>query len=233
MVNSTASSSSPTTPAINQHSGLTSQANEEGCNDDPPPIPQPPAGGTGHASDIHRLPAGGFHLPNNQPDNLTTRPQVTGEHISTGEFATSSGVHGIRIRDYGASPSSSSVELHVTSSNEISSETAVTSDAASTNSSTTAVDPPYGDSVIDIAPDRYDRKNPHTVEASAVATVLRVNLAYGLTTADANEKFHQDGPNKLTSNGGITWYGVLLRQISNSLTLVCDPVTLFATFQSF
>ncbi|KAF8247934.1 hypothetical protein K440DRAFT_627872 [Wilcoxina mikolae CBS 423.85] len=232
MVNPTASSSSPTSPAINQHSGLTSQANEEGCNDDPPPIPQPPVGGNGHASGIQ---AGGFHLPDNhQPDNLTARPQATREPNSTGELAPGSGVYSIRVRDYGASPSSSGDDLHVatSSSYEIGSETAATSDAASSNSSTIAVDASYGGTVIDVSLDGYDGKNPHTVEASAVAAVLGVTLASGLKTADAKQKLHQEGPNKLTGDEGITWYGVLLRQVSNSLTLVGDPVALFTTILS-
>lgn len=214
MVNSTDSSSaSPHTSAIQQHSGLPTQANDEGCNDDPPPIPQPPAGSNGSTShDARAILAGGFQGPSTQQHEVNAQYQGNNPH-------------GVTVRDYAARPTSSGEELYVSRTNELSSsETAATSNAASSNSSTIAVDAQTPDTVIDIASsDVYDGLNPHTVDANEVAQALGVHLTSGLSTAVAKEKLQKNGPNKLTSDGGITWYGVLMRQVSNSLTLVCKP----------
>ncbi|KAI5811811.1 hypothetical protein BZA77DRAFT_287228 [Pyronema omphalodes] len=211
MVNSTDSSSaSPHTSAIQQHSGLTTQANDEGCNDDPPPIPQPPAGSNGSTShDARAVLAGGFQGPNTQHHEVNAQYQGKNPH-------------GVTVRDYAARPTSSGEELYVSGTNELSSsETAASSDAASSNSSTIAVDAQTNDTVINISSsDVYDGLNPHTVDANEVADALGVRLTSGLSSAVAKEKLQKDGPNKLTSDGGITWYGVLMRQVSNSLTLV-------------
>jgi hypothetical protein len=156
--------------------------------------------------------AGGFQGPNTQQHEVNAQYQRNNSH-------------GVTVRDYAARPTSSGEELYVSGTNELSSsETAATSDAASSNSSTIAVDAHTPDTVIDIASsDVYDGLNPHTVDANEVAEALGVRLTSGLSTAVAKERLQKDGPNKLTSDGGITWYGVLMRQVSNSLTLVCKP----------
>lgn len=53
-----------------------------------------------------------------------------------------------------------------------------------------------------------------------VARYLGVNFAHGLPPQDAQARLARDGPNKLEGNEGVGVWRVLVRQISNSLTLV-------------
>ncbi|KAA8903969.1 hypothetical protein FN846DRAFT_779834 [Sphaerosporella brunnea] len=219
MVNLTpasAASSSPATSPIN-HSGLvTVQASDEGCNDDPPPIPQPLAGDS-RADHPRHVPAGGVSIPVDQHGDVTARPanlvDFAGEPARNGPGA------GVKVYDYGAavSPASSSDDLAGPDRGVyVDSCTTVTSP----KSSFTAVGTLTEETTIEIAGDPYDGVNPHVVDADAVATTLGVDLRSGLKTADAKAKLQKDGLNKLAAGGGIAWYGVLIRQISNSLTLV-------------
>ena len=220
-------SSAPLAPAISQRSGLSSvqQASEDGCNDDPPPIPGPPAD-TGHS-----LPAGGVPRPNYDPlpGHLTALPSSSGDQQQQDPPVV--------VRDYGAYAASAAVmpagdELHQTRSNEVGSDTAaastLTSPSPSSNSSTIAVDASGAadDTAVDVlrlaaAASRYYGSNAHTVDVAVVAASLDVKLSHGLASDDAHVRLARDGPNKLSTDDGITWYGVLLRQVSNSLTLVC------------
>lgn len=274
MVNPTTDSSSPSTLAFTQHSGLiNTPATEEDASDDPPPIPGPPASRRGqHVSDSRDVPARGNYNNDNIQVDLTAGdssqrqdPQAESRvynqppaesqisdkvynqcpdttdariyepadsHFSDRVDKQRPNVGGVRIYDYGAdSPTSSGEELQITRirTNEYSSPTAATSyqdvtSPSSTNSSFTAVDQD-AETLIEIS-GAYNGMNPHTIEADAVAIGLDVNLVNGLSTSDAKERLRMEGPNTLTTDAGITWYGVLLRQISNSLTLVGDPVNL-------
>jgi len=228
MVNFTpASSSFPATSPINQHSSLvTAQASEEGCNDDPPPIPQPSVGNGSYPS--NHLPTGGVCISHTYPVGVTARPeQLSNEHTATNHLVAG---HDVKVHDYGASRAGSGTEQlkggpisqhqqQISPSTTATFIRATSTAPASTNSSATAVE--MEETTIDTAvADSYDGKNPHTVDAEAVATALCVDLAMGLKTADAQAKLLHDGPNILTTGEGITWWGVLLRQVSNSLTLV-------------
>ncbi|RPB21176.1 hypothetical protein L211DRAFT_750474, partial [Terfezia boudieri ATCC MYA-4762] len=53
-----------------------------------------------------------------------------------------------------------------------------------------------------------------------VARYLGVNLGHGLSSQDAQARLARDGPNKLEGDEGVGVWRVLVRQISNSLTLV-------------
>lgn len=53
-----------------------------------------------------------------------------------------------------------------------------------------------------------------------IARYLGVNLGYGLPSQDAQARLARDGPNKLEGDEGVGVWRVLVRQISNSLTLV-------------
>jgi hypothetical protein len=203
-------SSSPSTSPINQSGLVTVQANEEGCNDDPPPIPQPLAGNT-RDSQSHQS-AGGVPIPSDQHDDVTA-PSASVYPIE--REANDGRRSQVKVYDYGASPGQDLPPL----TKNVSSATTVTS--ASPNSSFTAVGTLTDETTIEVLADPYDGKNPHAVDAEAVAATLGVDFASGLKTADAKEKLMRDGPNKLTGDGGTTWYGVLIRQVSNSLTLVC------------
>jgi len=63
----------------------------------------------------------------------------------------------------------------------------------------------------------------HAIEFDAIAKGLEVNLQHGLSTAEAVSRLARDGPNKLEEDEGISVWKVLLRQVSNSLTMVSTP----------
>lgn len=80
----------------------------------------------------------------------------------------------------------------------------------------------------------------HTVPAAIVAQILGVDPKYasvnskkqssrlltvarhGLARAEAASRLHRDGPNKVEGTKGLSMWKILLRQVSNSLTLVRD-----------
>ena len=64
----------------------------------------------------------------------------------------------------------------------------------------------------------------HAIEFDTIAKGLDVNLQHGLSTAEAASRLARDGPNKLEEDEGVSIWEVLLRQVSNSLTMVSTPV---------
>lgn len=49
-----------------------------------------------------------------------------------------------------------------------------------------------------------------------------INLEQGLTPAQVSELRSKYGENKLEGEGGVKWYAVLFKQISNAMILVSD-----------
>ena len=66
----------------------------------------------------------------------------------------------------------------------------------------------------------YQGVDAHWFTPREVATYLGANLEDGLSTQDAQRRLALDGPNKLESDEGVGMWRVLVRQVSNSLTLV-------------
>src|SRR5690606_5749217 len=67
----------------------------------------------------------------------------------------------------------------------------------------------------------YDGEHAYWAAPSAVAAALGTSIEGGLSDAEAKERLARDGPNKLEGEEGVGVWKVLLRQVSNSLTLVC------------
>ncbi|OAL74946.1 potassium/sodium efflux P-type ATPase, fungal-type [Trichophyton violaceum] len=63
-------------------------------------------------------------------------------------------------------------------------------------------------------------QHAHTISIADTARILRVDLQHGLSSTEASSRFERDGPNKIKSAEGISMWKILLRQVSNSLTLV-------------
>lgn len=66
--------------------------------------------------------------------------------------------------------------------------------------------------------------HPFTLSVDEVVQRLQVNLDTGLSVAKAQELRAQYGDNKLSGEGGVSWYRVLLKQISNAMILVSDTL---------
>ena len=66
----------------------------------------------------------------------------------------------------------------------------------------------------------YHGIDPHLFPATQVAKCLEVTPENGLSSQDAQARLARDGPNKLEGDEGVGMWRVLVRQVSNSLTLV-------------
>ncbi|KAJ5428094.1 ATPase P-type K/Mg/Cd/Cu/Zn/Na/Ca/Na/H-transporter [Penicillium cf. griseofulvum] len=63
-------------------------------------------------------------------------------------------------------------------------------------------------------------RNAHLIEPSKLASLLQTDLRNGLTSTEAASRLQRDGPNTVREVEGVSVWGILLRQVSNSLTLV-------------
>ncbi|KAJ5167793.1 ATPase P-type K/Mg/Cd/Cu/Zn/Na/Ca/Na/H-transporter [Penicillium canariense] len=63
-------------------------------------------------------------------------------------------------------------------------------------------------------------RNTHLLEPSDIAGLLQTDLHNGLSSVEADERLKKDGPNAVREIKGISVWGILLRQVSNSLTIV-------------
>lgn len=60
----------------------------------------------------------------------------------------------------------------------------------------------------------------HLIDAMDVAAQLEVDPRIGLSTAQATSRLERDGLNKIDGAGSVSIAAILLRQVSNSLTIV-------------
>lgn len=60
----------------------------------------------------------------------------------------------------------------------------------------------------------------HLIDAPDVAAQLEVDPKHGLTSEQAKQRLERDGPNQIDGAGTVSIGQILLRQISNSLTIV-------------
>jgi len=63
-------------------------------------------------------------------------------------------------------------------------------------------------------------QNAHLIEPSELASLLHTDLRNGLAGTEAASRLQRDGPNTVREMEGVSVWGILLRQVSNSLTLV-------------
>lgn len=64
------------------------------------------------------------------------------------------------------------------------------------------------------------RQHPFLLSVDELKQCLDTNLETGLTRQAAEERKARYGENKLSGEGGVKWYTVLGKQISNALILV-------------
>ncbi|KAF5855770.1 hypothetical protein ETB97_008450 [Aspergillus alliaceus] len=60
----------------------------------------------------------------------------------------------------------------------------------------------------------------HTIDSGQLAVLLDVNSRYGLSSTDSAARLQRDGPNRVREMESLSIWKILLRQVSNSLTLV-------------
>ncbi|KAI0601170.1 potassium/sodium efflux P-type ATPase [Biscogniauxia sp. FL1348] len=61
---------------------------------------------------------------------------------------------------------------------------------------------------------------PHTTPIESLESLLATNRSNGLDSSEAARRLEADGPNKVEGAKGLSVWKILLRQVSNSLTLV-------------
>ena len=64
------------------------------------------------------------------------------------------------------------------------------------------------------------QKHPFLSSPEELLSTLRTKTDTGLTSAQAQESLRKYGENKLDGDGGVLWYGLLFKQMSNAMILV-------------
>lgn len=65
-------------------------------------------------------------------------------------------------------------------------------------------------------------KQPFLLSSEEIINHLQTNTVSGLSNARVQEYQEKYGPNRLEGDGGVSWYTILGKQISNAMILVCD-----------
>ncbi|KAI5856138.1 potassium/sodium eff [Durotheca rogersii] len=65
-----------------------------------------------------------------------------------------------------------------------------------------------------------DGAEPHTLSAGTLEKLLETDIRNGLAGSEAAHRLEQDGPNRVEGAQGLSVWKILLRQVSNSLTIV-------------
>ncbi|KAL4903888.1 hypothetical protein BDW74DRAFT_34886 [Aspergillus multicolor] len=60
----------------------------------------------------------------------------------------------------------------------------------------------------------------HIISSSSLSAILDVDLQHGLSNEEAASRLARDGPNRVREMEGLSAWKILLRQVSNSLTLI-------------
>ena len=81
----------------------------------------------------------------------------------------------------------------------------------------------------------YER-HPFVISINEICQLLNTNNETGLDDTKVQDAQSRYEPNKLGDQGGVEWYSVLLKQVSNAMILVrfsSLPIELFRTFYHF
>ncbi|KAH7040948.1 uncharacterized protein B0I36DRAFT_281587 [Microdochium trichocladiopsis] len=71
-----------------------------------------------------------------------------------------------------------------------------------------------------LEPGRQHRSTPHTRSPAELEALLKTSIQHGLTSSDAARRLEDDGPNKVEGAKGLSLWTILVRQVSNALTMV-------------
>lgn len=61
---------------------------------------------------------------------------------------------------------------------------------------------------------------PHTLSVNQLEQLLDTDASHGLSQTEAARRLAEDGPNRVKAAKGLSAWKILLRQVSNSLTVV-------------
>lgn len=69
-------------------------------------------------------------------------------------------------------------------------------------------------------PNPVPQRPAHSVPVTDIGLLWQTDLENGLSKADAAARLERDGPNRIEGAKGLSIWEIVMRQISNSLTLV-------------
>lgn len=69
-------------------------------------------------------------------------------------------------------------------------------------------------------PEQAYPKHPFLLSINETASHLNSNLETGLNDVTARELLQLHGDNRLEGDGGVKWYSILAKQVSNAMVLV-------------
>ena len=183
------------------------------------------------------------HIPEESNDPPEPHPHQDYSSVSTagGTFGHTAGLHngdpvGISAAAYGpgspAPPASSDtgavqqvLDPEKSSNGPIAPSEPIAFDYATTTTDQSKFSPNGTTTVVSEADPSekspsFQGVDSHWFTPLEVARYLGVNIDHGLPSQDAQARLARDGPNKLEGDEGVGVWRVLVRQISNSLTLV-------------
>lgn len=96
--------------------------------------------------------------------------------------------------------------------------TTTTSPTATSASATPSNEKPVLKPTTD-AP-HQDLVDPHILPVGQLESVFKTNIQHGLSSGEAARRLEQDGPNKVEGAQGLSLWKILVRQVSNALTMV-------------
>lgn len=74
-------------------------------------------------------------------------------------------------------------------------------------------------------------KQPFLLSADEIINHLETRVDSGLSSTQVQQYQEKYGPNRLEGDGGVSWYAILGKQISNAMILVCrGPPKLYETY---
>lgn len=68
--------------------------------------------------------------------------------------------------------------------------------------------------------DQNYTKQPFLLSVDEIIREIETNLDSGLTNSQVQQYQEKYGPNRLEGDGGVSWYSILGKQISNAMILV-------------
>jgi Na+-exporting ATPase len=72
----------------------------------------------------------------------------------------------------------------------------------------------------EIRADQNYTKQPFLLSVDEITREIETNLDSGLTNSQVQQYQEKYGPNRLEGDGGVSWYSILGKQISNAMILV-------------
>lgn len=176
-------------------------------------------------------PSSGSRTGNSNSTSDNRAPQVDGPPGTPADLP----VAHLRVEDSRAAPDEKSWIPAPTANQSVDVKSLASNSSESLSSTFASRNlPPYtsaeGSNTVIGIDDLAGETPAYATKPAVVADRLQTNLQNGLSDQEAQRRLAENGPNRLESKGGVSVWGVLLRQVSNSLTLVWKSLIFLLLF---